>query len=267
MKVFEKIKQKFEGIKESSQKLPVKKIFIISALVLMIITTVIITGIAASESTDPTGDNATPSTPGDDVSVFNPLPDDTGSGVQGGANEDEPVIHTDERGLEFISLGNGTCYVNGFGSCQLAEIKIPAKSPAGDTVVKISSKAFSGSDKLLTISIPSTVKTIETGAFRGCSNLVSIEVDTDNSVYCSVSGVLFSKDKTTLVSYPINRASTSYMLPSDVRSIGAYAFEGVRNLKKLLYKENISSFQKINVLLGNEILNDMTITCNYVPAK
>ena len=267
MKVFEKIKQKFEGIKEHSRKVPVKKVIIISALALMIITTVIITGIAASKSAEPSGNNSAVHTPNDDVSVFNPLPDSTDNGSQNGVIEDEPIVHTDERGLEFISLGNGTCYVNGFGSCQLGEIKIPEKSPAGETVVKISSKAFSGSERLLTISIPSTVKTIETGAFRGCNNLVSIEVDTDNNVYCSVSGVLFSKDKTVLVAYPINRASTSYMLPSDVKSIGAYAFEGARNLKKLLYKENVSSFQKINVLLGNEILNDMTITCNYVPAK
>ena len=265
MKIFENAKQKFEALKEKCKNIPVKKAVIIGSLAVMMIATVTITAISATRrAPDDQGylpnDNAN-----NDVSVFNP-----NAGNSDGTQNDSdnaPIIHTDERGLEFVSNGNGTCYVNGFGSCQLGEINIPAKSPNGESVVKISAQAFAGSDKLLTIEIPSSVKTIETGAFRGCTNLVSISVDADNSIYCSVGGILFSEDKSVLVCYPVNRASNSYLIPKNVSSISAYAFEGVKNLKKILYEGSISSFQKINILIGNEILDGLTVTCNYVPAK
>lgn len=266
MKVFENIKQKFEPIKEKIKNISVKKTVIISALTVMTVTTVAVTAISATRNASNNYGTPTDDTQKNDISVFNPNVDTNGESQNGSGNND-PIIHTDERGLEFVSNGNGTCYVNGFGSCQLSELSIPQKSPLGETVVKISAKAFAGSERLLTIDIPSTVKTIETGAFRGCSNLVSINVDIDNSIYCSVGGVLFSEDRSVLVCYPMNRASNSYLLPKNVRSISAYAFEGVKNLKKLLYEESISSFQKINILIGNEILDGLTVTCNYVPSK
>ena len=265
MKIIENVKQKFEAIKEKCKNIPVKKAVIIGALSVMAIATVCITAISATRHT-PEGQGYIPNDSSkNDIGVFNPS-----TGTPDGSQNDTattPIIHTDERGLEFVSNGNGTCYVNGFGSCQLGEISIPSKSPSGESVVKISAQAFAGSEKLLTIEIPSSVKTIETGAFRGCSNLVSINVDSDNSIYCSVGGILFSEDKSVLVCYPMNRASNSYLIPKNVSSIGAYAFEGVRNLKKILYEGSISSFQKINILIGNEILDGLTVTCNYVPAK
>ena len=265
MKVFENIKPKIEILKEKCKNIPVRKASIIGALAVMLTTTVVIASLSAIKHAPEDQGNVPNHTSQDDINVFNPNVNNS-DGTQDDTDH-APIIHTDERGLEFVSNGNGTCYVNGFGSCQLSEISIPQKSPNGETVVKISAQAFAGSDKLLTIEIPSTVKTIETGAFRGCNNLVSINVDPDNSVYCSISGILFSEDRSVLVCYPINRASNSYMLPKSVKSINAYAFEGVKNLKKLLYEESITSFQKINILIGNEILDGLTVTCNYKSAK
>lgn len=257
-----------ENIKEKLKNVPVKKVLIVCALVLMMIATVVITAVVASRSggTRNGGDADTPQT--DDVSVFNPSvypPSDAQSGD--GTSKNEPITYTDEKGLVFVSNGDGTCYVDGMGSCELEEIDIPTKSPLGDTVTKISASAFSGCEYLFTIRIPSSVRTIETGAFRGCAELVSISVDKDNPIYASVGGVLFSADRSVLICYPSNRAGVSYLLSSDVRSINAYAFEGARNVKKLLYEKNISSFQRINILVGNDILDKMSITCNYVSAK
>ena len=266
MKIFENFTQKLKTLKEKCKNIPTKKIIIIAMLALMIVITISISIISTMRRIEMNNSNPDHSQQ-DNVQTFNPNIDSTPDGTPNNNINTAPIIHTDERGLEFISNGNGTCYVNGFGTCELAELEIPSKSPAGDTVVKISANAFAGSDKLLTISVPSTIKTIETGAFRGCSKLVSINVDANNSVYCSIGGILFSKDKSVLLCYPANRASSSYLIPTDVKSINAYAFEGVKNLKKLLYEEGISSFQKINILIGNEVLDNMTITCNYVPAK
>ena len=49
-------------------------------------------------------------------------------------------------------------------------------------------------------------------------------MDGNNSAYCDVDGVLFNKNKTTLVQYPIGKSATSYTIPNSVTSIGNSAF-------------------------------------------
>ena len=251
-------------LKEKLKTIPTKRLVLIGVIALLVISTVILTAIA-SRSKDTDGKDQNNS---NDTDVFKPV-DDTEENEDKDDQDkvEEPVIYTDARGLLFVSNGDGTCSISGMGTCTQSELEIPQKSPNGDTVIKIDEQAFKNCTSLLTVSIPSSVKAIGTGAFRGCSELVAINVSSDNSVYCSVGGVIFSKEKTVLVCYPINRAGYSYLLPSSVGAINSYAFEGVRNLEKLLYEENVSSFQKINILMGNEVLDTMSITCNYVPAK
>ena len=65
----------------------------------------------------------------------------------------------------------------------------------------------------------------------------------------------------------MSRQGSSYLLSTGVKAVAAFAFEGVCNLEKLLYQGNIAKFQEIDILMGNDILNTMAITCNYIPAK
>lgn len=254
-----------ETLKEKIKSIPKKTLMLIGVVILLVITTVILTAIA-SKGKEPDNEKNTPSK--DDMSVFNPFDDIDGNKPTEDQNKIEtPITYTDGRGLAFVSNGDGTCFISGIGTCTQGELEIPQKSPNGDVVTKISDEAFKNCTQLLTVYIPASVKTIGTGAFRGCSELVAINVSSDNSVYCSVGGIIFSKGKNVLVCYPMNRAGASYLLPTSVGAINSYAFEGVRNLKKLLYEESVSSFQKINILMGNEVLDTMSITCNYVSAK
>ena len=115
----------------------------------------------------------------------------------------------------------------------------------------------------MTISIPASVKTIGTGAFRGCGGLSFINVDALNPSFCSSEGVLYSKDKSVLVCYPQSRSGSRYILPTSVRTISAYAFENVLNLTGILYEGSIVKFQSIDVLAGNEKFSSLSITCNY----
>ena len=115
----------------------------------------------------------------------------------------------------------------------------------------------------MTVSIPATVKTIGTGAFRGCGGLSFISVDALNPAFCSVDGVLYSKDKSVLICYPQSRSGSRYLLPTSVKTVSAYAFENVLNLTGILYEGSIVKFQSIDVLAGNEKFSSLSITCNY----
>ena len=59
-----------------------------------------------------------------------------------------------------------------------------------------------------------------------CENsyIYDVTVNNDNDNFCMVDGVLFNKDKTKLVYYPLN-CSNEYEIPNTVTTIGAYAFK------------------------------------------
>lgn len=169
--------------------------------------------------------------------------------------------------LIFESNGDGSCSVVGLGSFEGTELVIPAESPEGDTIIAISDGAFEGCDALVSIAIPATVKSIGTGAFVGCSSLESFSVSSSNTKYCAVGGVLFSKDKTTLICYPSQRVGKSYLISTNVRNIAAYAFDGVTYLKTILYEGSTNKFYSIDVGVGNGDFDSLSVTCNYVPSK
>lgn len=165
--------------------------------------------------------------------------------------------------IEFKSFGNKTCAVVGIGSFEGTELNIPEKSPDGETVVAITSNAFSGCEMLEFVSIPESIESIGKNAFSACPSLAYIDVDMNNEYYSSVNGVLFSKSKDTLVKYPSNKSSDKYYLSPNVKNIESNAFEDVKNLTSLLYSKDSLAFDNINVGEGNGSLDMISISYNY----
>ena len=79
---------------------------------------------------------------------------------------------------------------------------------------------------LTSITIPNSVTSVEGGggAFIGCRGLMSINVESENAYYSSDNGILFNKNKTTLVCYPAGKTGNSYAISSNITTIGASAF-------------------------------------------
>ena len=114
-----------------------------------------------------------------------------------------------------------TCIASdAFGGSRLTSVTIP------ESVTSIRLGAFFGCNGLTSITIPKSVVSIGDLALADCANLSSIYADEENTVYTSVDGILFNKEKTTLVVYPSGRKTTSYRIPGGVTGIGDYAFDG-----------------------------------------
>lgn len=112
-------------------------------------------------------------------------------------------------------------------------------------VTTLHSQVFAYCEGLVSVSIPSTVTSIglDSGAvgiysFQFCPNLEEINVSPYNPNYKSVDGVLYSKDGTTLIQYPMAKAGTQFTVPSDVTKIYAYGFYSCTNLTTINFGEN-----------------------------
>ncbi|MCD7797700.1 MAG: leucine-rich repeat domain-containing protein [Clostridiales bacterium] len=66
-------------------------------------------------------------------------------------------------------------------------------------------------------------------------------VSADNAYYTSKDGVLFTKDLSTLMQYPIGNKRTSYSIPSGVVVIDDDSFHEAVNLKKLTIPEGVTT--------------------------
>ncbi len=127
-----------------------------------------------------------------------------------------------------------------------------------DGVTTIGDDAFSGCSNLTTATIPGSITSIGNGAFNGCSSLTSIAVSDDNSCYSSQDGVLFNKDKTELIQYPIGKTETAYAVPNTVTIIGDQAFLNCKNLENVEIGTGVTKIGKFAFLsCGN--LHNITI--------
>lgn len=160
--------------------------------------------------------------------------------------------------LTSVTLADSVTYIGryAFGDCGLKTIDLPANLKTIDdyafvtnklTEIKLPSKlktigagAFS-SNPLESVTIPASVTFIgnEQGSpFSGITSLKEIKVSSKNKNYCAVDGVLFNKDKTELIQYPLGKSGSSYTIPSSVDKIGDEAFSSV-TLKQITIPKGV----------------------------
>ena len=91
-------------------------------------------------------------------------------------------------------------------------------------VTSIGDYAFGYCSNLVNVSIPRSVTYIGLNVFCYCGNLAGVTINEKNDNYCDVEGVIFSKDKKTLVAYT-RGSGDKYTIPDGVTSIRDCAFE------------------------------------------
>ncbi len=165
---------------------------------------------------------------------------------------------------EFTKFNN-TGYIGHLDIDYAVEIVYDSENPDASTnftlkkdeskpISKIPQFCFNCDEKVETVYIGKNVKEIDGKAFFTCRALKQIIVDDENEYYCDIDGVLYNKDKTEIICYPMNHPQhlrekfgyndtiwadnennlefraryeadvLTYVLPSTVETIGELAF-------------------------------------------
>jgi len=130
--------------------------------------------------------------------------------------------------------------VEKIGSCAFQDCKSLEKVNIPNTVTTISNDSFAGCSSLESIDIPSSVTSFSGESFMNCIKLKSVNIDSLNKNYVNVDGVVYSKDKKTLIYYPANKDGSKYTLNSTVRDIKYSAFNYCQNLENIELSNNIT---------------------------
>ena len=121
----------------------------------------------------------------------------------------------------------------------------------GNNVTHIGDYAFQYCDVLEAVNIPESVDYLSEFAFQFCNKITDINVSENNAFYCSEDGVLFNKDKTTLINYPAGKNYTSYTVPDGIDNICDYAFYGANKLVTVALPDTVR-------LIGYRAFGDCT---------
>ena len=161
--------------------------------------------------------------------------------------------------LSAITISNGLTNIGeyAFYDCtNLTGLPIPS------SVAIIGDGAFESCAALSSFTIPASVTNFGADAFLGCSSLAAITVNSNNSFYSSVNGVLFDITHSTLLEFP-GGLGGSYPIPDSVTIIGDDAFEACASLTAVTIPGSVASigagaFQACASLSNVTIINGVT---------
>jgi len=154
-------------------------------------------------------------------------------------NMDEIVQFPGGRSGHYnIPDGVATLRTYSFRFSRLNSVKIPP------SLTTIQNYVFNFSP-LSRVDIPKNVANIGVGPFAMCSNLTSINVDSENPGYSSEDGVLFNKVKSILIQYPAGRnESNHYTIPETVFRLQRYSFSGSKYLTSVTIPPSVYSIHE-----------------------
>ena len=113
-----------------------------------------------------------------------------------------------------------------------------------NSVESIGDYAFLFCSGISYASIGAGITSISDSAFYACTNLQNIFVNTNNPVYQSIDGNLYTKTSNILCLYAIGKANSTFIVPNFVTGIGAHAFACCDYLKSIVISQNVEFIER-----------------------
>jgi len=154
------------------------------------------------------------------------------------------------------SVSNGEATITDCSTAISGNVTIPSTF-GGYPVTAIGNNAFYKCTSLTSVTVPDSVTSISYYAFEDCASLTAINVASNNPAYISVNGVLFNKNKTTLIQYPAGKAG-AYTIPNSVTTIGNGAFLDCISLTSVAIPNSVTTISEYSFAYCNS-LTSLTI--------
>lgn len=177
------------------------------------------------------------------------------------------IFFTLDEASRTATVGDNSAYPNnaGYNGSDGGVATIPetvTKNGKSYRVTEVGQQAFSGNRMLKAVRLGDHIFSVDVSAFQGCASLEQFVVSGKNASYCSDQwGVLYTKDRSTLVAYPSARKWPYYNVSDKTVQIESGAFQECENLKNLYIPRSVvSMYRCINSCPG------MTI-CAYLDSE
>jgi hypothetical protein len=152
------------------------------------------------------------------------------------------AIYVDEGNTEFYGI-NGVLLNKDTTILFTCPPNKPGTYIIPSTVTEIASEGFAGCHQIESLFIPASVSKIGDIAFYGCSKLIGFQVEETNEFFCDIDGVLFSKDSSVLVQYPLNRPYNSYAVPHGTKKLAYDSFNGCKALQSITFPLTLTEIE------------------------
>lgn len=146
---------------------------------------------------------------------------------------------------------------NAFSNCScLTSLIIP------NSVISIGRHAFAYCSGLTSVTIPASVESFGENVFYGCSSMIDINVDKRNKTLCSIDGILYNKDASSLFYCPSVKKTVT--IPNSVTRIANWAFYECRYLTTVIIPNSVTMIEEraffkcdglTSVTIGNSVKN------------
>ena len=161
--------------------------------------------------------------------------------------------------LKYRLYDNWTAEVSSRDESISGDIVIPGEITYNDSkyaVTGIGTFGFTACEGITSITLPVNLTSIRALSFNYCSNLRSFIVPEDNPTFCSIDGVVFSKDKTEVTVFPPGK-SDNYNIPDGTSKIGKTAFFYCTNLISVTIPNSVLSIEE-EAFKGCQSLTNIT---------
>lgn len=207
-----------------------------------------------------------------ELSKFRVTPDSNGKewSIDTNGNLSSLTYITKET-LANFSPNNKTSYNitvdSSFGNAELESLisKMNNNGVGAETVLDLSESSATNlttwiTTKVSSITIPKNCTNISSQEFQSADWLTEINVPETNTSYCSVDGVLYSKDMKKLVHYPPAKADSTFTLPSTVTTLAYGAFEDNKYLETINGMTQITTLESMVTFSGTQKLKEIDLS-------
>ena len=169
--------------------------------------------------------------------------------VGGTAHSTSPWFNYNQN-ITSIVVENGVTGIgkNAFLHCiNATEILIP------ESVISIRFQAFYECNSIVTMTLPSALEELGDRVFNGCISLNDFYISDSNVNYSTDNGILYSKDRSSLICYPAGRDGLCE-ISTNVRSVDRSAFTCCK-ISELIISENVETFGFNPIWACNNIIS------------